>query len=282
MKVLVVGCLGMLGSDLMASFQSGFDVIGLDRPDIDISKSESCLAEVKKIEPEVIVNAAAFTKVDDCETNETEAFQVNGHGVGYLAKAADATGALLVHYSTDYIFDGNKKEPYEEDDIPNPQSAYGKSKLLGETVIRRFCSHHLILRTSWLFGAKGPNFIRTIVGAARKGIPLRVVNDQWGSPTYSKDLAAHTVKMIDAGCRGTYHVTNGGSCTWYDLASCAIEWAGVEGVKIEPVGTSDFPRPAPRPTNSVLANRRLESEGLPKMRPWPEAVREYVKGHLEL
>ncbi len=152
-----------------------------------------------------------------------------------------------MQYSTDYIFDGLKKEAYLEEDSPNPQSVYGKSKLAGEDSVRRYCPNHLILRTSWLFGRNGANFIRTIVHAAQQGAHLRVVNDQKGSPTYSKDLALFTRKMIESGCRGTYHVTNSGSCTWFDLASRAVEWAGLQAVPMAPVSTSEFQRPAPRP-----------------------------------
>jgi dTDP-4-dehydrorhamnose reductase len=280
MKVLIVGCLGMLGTDLMEAFSPLHDVIGYDRPEMDISQLEACLAGVKKLQPDVIVNAAAFAQVDDCETHEKEAFSVNGYGAGNLSEAAASTGSLLVHYSTDYVFDGTKKGAYQEGDIPNPKSIYGKSKLLGENLVRRNCPNHMILRTSWLFGQNGANFIRTIVGAAGKGRPLRVVNDQKGSPTYSRDLAAQTLKMISAGCRSTYHVTNSGSCTWYELASRAVEWAGIKGVSIAPVSTSEFPRPAPRPANSILANTRLEQEGIPLMRYWQAAAREYVENHL--
>jgi dTDP-4-dehydrorhamnose reductase len=195
--------------------------------------------------------------------------------------AAALVGALLVHYSTDYIFNGRKKGPYVEEDTPNPQSVYGKSKLLGETLIRRNCPDHLILRTSWLFGRNGSNFIRTILGAARKGNTLRVVNDQTGSPTYSRDLAEQTLAMIEADCRSTYHVTNSGACTWYGLASNALVWAGMENVPVTPVATSEYPLPAPRPANSVLANARLQREGLSQMRPWQRAAREYIELHLK-
>jgi dTDP-4-dehydrorhamnose reductase len=231
---------------------------------------------MQALRPDVVINAAAFTRVDDCETHKEEAFLINGQGAGNLAMAAASVNALLVHYSTDYIFDGLKKDAYLEADTPNPQSIYGKSKLLGEELIRQNCPSHLILRTSWLFGKNGPNFIRTIVGMARKGMPLRVVNDQKGSPTYSKDLAAHTLKMIDAGCRATYHLTNGGSCTWFELASKAIEWAAIKGISIVPVSTSEFPRPAQRPANSILDNAHLKRDGLPLMRHWQEAAREYI------
>jgi dTDP-4-dehydrorhamnose reductase len=280
MKVLVVGSRGMLGTDLMAVLSPAYDVRGVDLPDLDITQLEKCLAKVKELLPDILINAAAFTQVDRCETNEKDAFLINGYGAGNLAKAAAAAGSLLIHYSTDYIFDGLKQEPYLEEDVPNPKSVYGKSKLLGETLIREYCSKHMILRTSWLFGLNGANFIRTILDVARKGAPLRVVNDQKGSPTYSRDLAAHTRIMVEAGCRGTYHVTNSGSCTWYDLASCALEWAGIHTVPIAPVSTSEFPRPAQRPANSVLANSRLERDGLPSMRSWQLAAREYVEHHL--
>jgi dTDP-4-dehydrorhamnose reductase len=280
MKVLIVGCLGMLGTDLMETFGPLHDVTGFDRPELDISKPEACLAGVKEIEPDIVINAAAFTQVDECETREEEAFSINGHGAGNLSKAAASTGSLFVHYSTDYVFDGSKEGAYREDDAVNPQSVYGKSKLLGENLVRRNCPNHLILRTSWLFGRNGANFIRIILGAAQKGTPLRVVDDQKGSPTYSRDLAAQTLKMIAAGCRSTYHVTNSGYCTWFDLASRTLEWAGINGVPITPVSTSEFPRPAPRPANSTLANARLEQEGLDLMRSWQDAAREYIQNSL--
>jgi dTDP-4-dehydrorhamnose reductase len=267
----------MLGADLMEVFSPGNEVVGLDLPQIDITDPEQCLATVGKFQPDVILNAAAYTRVDDCETNPDKAFSVNGDGPGNLARAADKRNALLVHYSTDYVFDGQKEEPYLEEDSPNPQSVYGKSKLLGEDFVRRICRSHLILRTSWLFGRNGANFIRTIVGVAQKGAPLRVVNDQRGSPTYSRDLAAHTLKMIQARCRATYHVTNSGFCTWFELASHVVAWAGIQDLSIQPVTTAEFQRPAPRPANSVLANTHLERDGLPAMRSWKAAAKEYFE-----
>jgi dTDP-4-dehydrorhamnose reductase len=280
MKVLIVGCMGMLGSDLMARFGSCHQVRGVDQQEMDITRPEQCLEQIQDFRPDAVINAAALTKVDYCESNEREAFLVNGEGAGNLAKAAAECGALLVHYSTDYVFDGQKTGAYLEEDAPNPQSVYGKSKLLGEELVRRQCSDHLILRTSWLFGRNGRNFIRTIVDLARKGTPLRVVNDQRGSPSYSEDVASHTLRMVEAGCRYTYHLTNSGFCTWYDLAVKALEFMGMEGVPVTPVSTREFPRPAPRPANSVLANCRLERDGVPPLRPWQGAVREYIERHL--
>jgi dTDP-4-dehydrorhamnose reductase len=281
MRVLIIGNRGMLGTELMTVFSAVHDAVGFDLPELDITRLDHCLAKTEIFHPDVIINAAAFTRVDDCETREKEAFQVNAYGPGNLAKAAVAAGSLLVHYSTDYIFDGRKKEAYVEEDGPNPQSVYGKSKLLGENLIRENCSNHLILRTSWLFGRYGANFIRTIMDAARKGASLRVVNDQKGSPTYANDIAVHTRIMIEAGCRSTYHLTNSGSCTWYDLAQKSLEWAGLGNISIAPVPTSEYPRPAPRPANSVLANARLERDGISLMRPWQIAAQEYVERYLK-
>jgi dTDP-4-dehydrorhamnose reductase len=280
MKVLVVGSKGMLGSDLMAEFQSASDLLGMDLPEMDITRLDSCNRIIEEFRPDVIINASGFTRVDDCECNEKQAIAVNGEGPGNLAKAAANAGALLVHYGTDYVFDGLKANPYVESDTPNPQSIYGKSKLLGEELVRQNCPEHLILRTSWLFGANGPNFLKTIVNAARQGSSLRVVHDQKGSPSYSKDLSAHTRQIIEAGGRGIYHVTNSGACSWFELACKAVEWAGMSSVKIEPVTTADYPRPARRPKNSVLANTHLQRDGLPLMRNWQTAAKEYVERYL--
>lgn len=280
MKILIIGSKGMLGSDLLSEFGPTCNALGMDFPEIDIAKPDQCHKIVQEFLPNVIINAAAYTRVDDCETKEALAYAVNGEGPGNLAKAASVAGALLVHYGTDYVFDGLKENAYMEEDAPNPQNVYGKSKLLGEELIRQNCPDHLILRTSWLFGPNGPNFIKTIVNAARGGNPLRVVNDQRGSPTYTKDVAAHTMRMIKAGCRLTYHLTNSGVCTWHELASKALEWAGIN-IAIQAVSTDEFPRPAARPRNSVLANAHLKHDGLPLMRSWQSAAREYVEHSLK-
>ena len=273
----------MLGSELMAVFRNNpdaYETIGLDLPEIDITMPDSCRGAIDGFRPDVVINAAAFTRVDDCETRHDLAMSVNGDGAGNLAAASAAAGALFVHYGTDYIFDGGKTEGYKEDDAPGPSGVYGKSKLLGETLVRRNSPEHMIIRISWLFGANGANFIRTIVDAARKGNPLRVVNDQRGSPTYAKDVAAQTLKMIESGCRGTYHVTNGGDCTWYDLAVQVVAWAKIPDISITPVASSEYKRPAPRPAYSILTDTRLTREGLSRLRSWQDAAREYVEQYL--
>jgi dTDP-4-dehydrorhamnose reductase len=275
MRILIVGYRGMLGNDLVCAFKD-HEVLGLDLPEMDITDPVQCRRRVEQIRPDVTICAAAMTAVDYCEHHAKEAFLVNGDGPGFLAAAAAATGSFFVHYSTDYIFDGLGKAPYVEEDDPNPLSIYGKSKLLGEQRVRDQGSGHLILRTSWLFGIHGKNFIRTIVGAARQGLPLKVVKDQTGSPTYSRDLASMTARLLREGASGTYHVTNGGACTWYELARHALDCAGLPDIGIAPAGSADYGRPAPRPANSVLANARLLREGFAPMRPWQDAVREYV------
>ncbi len=277
MKVLIVGARGMLGTALVKAFSSSHQVQGVDLPGLDITDRDQCQRRAGEFSPDVIVNSAALTAVDYCEDHEEEAFRVNGEGAGNLAGAAAAIGAVLVYYSTDYVFDGLNSDAYLEEDPPNPQSVYGRSKWRGEELVRAHCPDHLILRTSWLFGENGKNFVATVLTAARSGQPLRVVNDQRGSPTYTRDLAGCTLRMLDAACRGTYHVTNGGSCSWFELAVRAVEWAGISDVRVTPVTSAEYPRPARRPPNSVLANARLDREGFPPMRPWPLAVQEYIK-----
>ncbi len=276
MKFLVTGSRGMLGSDLMGALGGGDGLRGYDIEDLDITDPVQCRMRVGEFRPDVILNAAALTRVDHCESHEEEAFRVNARGAGNLAELASESGALLVHFSTDYVFDGRKKEPYVEDDPTGPINVYGRSKLEGEVLIRLSGATHLIIRTSWLFGRDGVNFIRTILNAAQGNRQLRVVDDQRGSPTYTRDLATQTVKLLEAGCRGTYHVTNSGACTWHELARFSLKCADIQGIEVTPVATAAFPRPATRPANSVLANARLSREGLPLMRHWTEGVAEYV------
>jgi dTDP-4-dehydrorhamnose reductase len=280
MKILIAGSQGMLGSDLVECLNAGHQVLGLGRAQLDITNPDQCQRAVAEFKPGAVINAAAMTNVDYCESHEEECFRVNAQGTANLATAAAAAGSVFVHYSSDYVFDGTKTEPYREEDATNPLSVYGRSKLQGEELARSHCPSHLILRTSWVFGRNGKNFIRTIVGAAREGRPLRVVHDQRGSPSYTRDLAEHTRIMLEAGSLGTYHLTNSGACSWYELARLAIKYANLDQIEVSPVTTAEFPRPAPRPANSVLSNARLASKGFPLMRPWQEAAEEYVRTFL--
>ena len=231
--------------------------------DVDISDENAVMKIVKRERPSVLINAAAYTDVDGCEDNRDHAFAVNGSGPGYIAAACSEVGAIMVHYSTDYIFDGKKPE-YREDDPPNPLNIYGESKLRGEVLIRNNMEDYRIIRTSWLFGSHGKNFVDTILALSRQMPVVRVVNDQVGKPTYTIDLACKTPEIILLE-PGIYHITNEGHCSWYEFASAFIPNAVA-------CSTAEFPRKAKRPANSILKNSKTSP-----LRSWKEAVTEYVK-----
>jgi dTDP-4-dehydrorhamnose reductase len=230
---------------------------------MDISNENAVMRLVKQEGPSVLINAAAYTDVDGCEDNRDLAFAVNGEGPGYIAAACSEIGAILVHYSTDYIFDGTKPE-YREDDPPNPISIYGDSKVLGEISIKKNMEDFRIIRTSWLFGSHGKNFVDTILSLSRQIPEVRVVNDQIGKPTYTFDLAEATPDIISSK-PGIYHVTNDGQCSWYEFASSFIPNA-------IPCSSAEFSRRAQRPAYSVLVNTKTSP-----LRHWREAVEEYIK-----
>ena len=258
-KIVIFGANGMLGHALQRVFPKAHFV---GHRDVDITNENAVKKILKRERPAVIINTAAYTDVDACEDNCDHAFAVNGCGPGYIATACSETEAILVHYSTDYIFDGTKQE-YREDDLPNPLNIYGKSKLLGEVSIRKNMENYRIIRTSWLFGSHGRNFVDTILSLSRQVPDVRVVNDQIGKPTYTTDLAQATAGIIRSK-PGIYHITNDGQCSWYEFASSFIPNA-------IPCTSAEFPRKAQRPVYSVLANTKT-----PPLRHWREAVREYI------
>lgn len=259
-KIVIFGANGMLGHALQQVYPKAHY---FGHRDGEITNEDAVMKMVKRERPAVIINAAAYTDVDGCEDNRDHAFAVNGHGPGYIASACSEFGAILVHYSTDYIFDGTKPE-YREDDPPNPISIYGESKLLGEVSIRKNMEDYRIIRTSWLFGSHGKNFVDTILSLSRQTPEVRVVNDQIGKPTYTVDLA-HATPDIISHAPGVYHITNDGICSWYEFASAFIPNA-------TPCTTAEFPRKAKRPGYSVLANTKT-----PPLRHWRDAVREYIQ-----
>ena len=262
----------MVGSDLRDALAPRDEpVVALTKNDLDITDSRSVSACVAEARPDVIVNCAAYTKVDQAEAEESAACAVNGSAVEFLAQAANDAGALLVQLSTDFVFDGSKRTPYEPDDETRPLSAYGRSKLLGE-VAAAHAHEHLILRTSWLFGVHGPNFVEAIRRQVRLGNPLRVVNDQRGRPTYTPHLASAIVRLVDAGARGVVHYADAGECTWFDFAS-----AIAPEVTITPVGSDEFPRPAARPAYSVLSTESYERLTGVTPASWQEGLREYLR-----
>ncbi len=272
-KWLITGAGGMLGRDLVSALTArDEDVVALAKSDLDITDSrcvDECVAEKQ---PTIIVNCAAYTKVDDAETNEAAANAINGSSVELLARAANEAGALLVQVSTDFVFDGKKREPYDVTDATNPLSAYGRSKHLGE-IAAQHAEKRLIVRASWLFGVHGPNFVEAIRNQIRKGTnPLRVVDDQRGRPTYTPHLADAIIRLAMQDARGIVHYADEEECTWFDFA-CAI--AEGSDVTVKPVSSAEFPRPATRPAYSVLSTERYERITGVRPESWREGLREY-------
>jgi len=275
-KVLVTGIRGMLGSDVTAVFAPQARVFPADRSSLDITDPAACRRAVKSISPDMVINCAAFAKVDLCETAPETAFLVNAGGPANLALACRDFGALLVHISTDYIFGGVGSRPYREEDPAAPINVYGASKLAGEQAVTASGADHLIVRTAWLYGRAGPNFVDTILGLAAERERLAVVDDQWGSPTFTQDLARGLWSLIARGARGTVHVTNRGTCTWCTLARAALNFTGQDPERVCPVTAAAYPRPARRPAYSVLDTSRFAAITGENLRPWEEALREYL------
>ena len=278
MKILVMGHKGMLGSDLMAVLGRDHEVSGVDVGEFDITSAADCLRVIGEFNPAVVVNAAAYTDVDGCETNRDACFAVNAEGVLNVALACRDRGAKVVHYSTDYVFDGTKMEPYLEDDPCRPINAYGASKRKGEEHLIETVESHVLIRTAWLYGRQGKNFVKAILAKAREEGVLRVVDDQVGSPTCSLDLAQATKILIELDCRGTYHVTNRGVCSWYQFAQRILEFAQASGVTVEPIKSHELNRKAARPAYSVLSNRKFMEATKKTMRPWQVALNDYLTG----
>ena len=276
---LVIGARGMLGTDLMKVLErAGIDAVGLDNEDVDIVQQDSVERALAMYEPRLIINVAAFTDVDGCESRTELAFAVNAIGPENLARAAGRVGALLLHISSDYVFDGKKTCPYVEDDPMSPVGVYARSKAEGEIRIRRLLpENHCIVRTQWLFGMNGRNFVEAILAAAQTRGMLSVVNDQHGSPTYTRDLAGALIGLCRIGYRGTIHVTNSGHTTWYDFAVRIVRSLGLSSVRVEPLRSSDLGRPAPRPLYSVLDTSRYVAVAGAPLRTWEEALDEYLE-----
>lgn len=274
---MVTGAGGMVGTDVTEELLSrGEDVIAVAKSDLDITDSRLVEAFVREKRPTIIVNCAGYTRVDDAEANEKVATAINGSAVELLASAANRVDALLVHLSTDFVFDGSKRSPYEVNDPTAPLSAYGRSKLLGEFAARH-ANRHLVIRAAWLFGTSGPNFVEAIRNQIREGTnPLRVVNDQRGRPTYTPHLANAILRLTrNDDARGIVHYADEGEATWYDFAVAIVEELGVD-TEVVPVSTEEFPRPARRPAYSVLSTERYERLTGVKPESWREGLREYL------
>lgn len=277
MKVLLLGVKGMLGSDLLTQFRYRHDVVGMDIEEINIVNESECRRAVKEVQPQLVINAAAYTNVDKCETDKEQCFAVNAEGIKNIAKACADKNILIIHYSTDYVFDGNGTRPCTEDDPCNPINTYGASKLAGEHHLRLLTDNFIIIRTAWLYGAKGKNFAQTILEKARANGKLTVVNDQTGSPTSSRDLAAATELLVDKNARGIFHVTNRGSCTWFDFAKKILQEARLDNVELLPIKSAELTRAARRPDYSVLSMQKFMNVTGKIMQPWQLAYVDYYK-----
>jgi dTDP-4-dehydrorhamnose reductase len=273
MRLLVTGAAGMLGRDVVAAAgDAGHEAVALARADLDITDPAAVKAAVRAAEPAAVINCAAWTDVDGAETAEAQATAVNGDGAGHLAAAAASAGALLVHVSSDYVFTGTASEPYREDAPTGPQGAYGRSKLAGEHAVAAAGGRSAIVRSAWLFGPQGKNFVDTMrrLGAEREEIA--VVDDQVGCPTYTGHLAPALVQVAERGLTGVLHVAGGGRCSWFDLAVATFEESGI-ACRVRRQSTADLGRPAPRPAFSVLESTRADAPTLP---PWRDGLRAHL------
>ncbi|NUP24034.1 MAG: dTDP-4-dehydrorhamnose reductase [Streptomyces sp.] len=279
MKWLVTGAGGMLGHDTVAELHArGERVTGLDHTALDITSLSSVDRALAAHHPDVVVNCAAYTAVDDAEKNEARALRVNGDGPRLLARACAAHEARLIHVSTDYVFAGDARTPYSEDDPPGPRTAYGRTKLAGERgVLDELPAASAVVRIAWLYGAHGRSFVRTMIGLEASRPTVDVVDDQHGQPTWTADVATTIADLgprVGADATGVLHATNSGEATWYDLAREVFRLLGADPDRVRPVTSEAFPRPAPRPAYTVLAHCRRQEFGLAPARDWRIALHE--------
>ncbi|MBQ2654240.1 MAG: dTDP-4-dehydrorhamnose reductase [Methanobrevibacter sp.] len=276
MKILITGSNGMLGHDLIEVLKDNHELVLTTSKTLDITDKNKTIDIIKENNPDVVINSAAYTDVDGCETNQDLAYAVNGEGVKNLALACKEVDCPLVHISTDYVFDGTARDPIAEDGEIGPISIYGKSKLKGEEAIQEILDKYFIVRTAWLYGINGKNFPKTMLELAKNHSEITVVYDEVGTPTYTPDLAQAISKLIETDYYGIYHITNSGSCCWCEFAKYIFEIAGYD-VNVVPVTASEFSRPAPRPSYSVLKNKKWLDNGFEPLRDYKEAISEYVE-----
>lgn len=276
MKILITGAKGMLGNALCKELSKQYEVIGFGHNDCDITQRDQVIAKVNQVQPEVIIHTAAFTGVDACEFKPDRAYDVNAKGTESIAIASQQVEALLIYISTDYVFDGEKKEPYLENDEPKPLSAYGKSKLEGEKFVQSILKRYLIIRSSWLFGRGRKNFVDTIIERAKEENILSIVSDKFGSPTYTVDLAKAIRGLLTADIYGIYHITNSGYCSWYEYAQKILEYAAIKDVKLIPITLGELNLKAPRPRYSILDNSRYYKITAESLRSWQDALKEHL------
>ncbi|MBI2956349.1 MAG: dTDP-4-dehydrorhamnose reductase [Acidobacteria bacterium] len=282
MRILLLGAGGQLATDIAAAL-TGDKIIPLTHAELDICDAAEVRQRVESLRPDCIVNTAAFHRVDECEEQPERSFGVNAVGVYHLARAAGAVGAILVHFSTDYVFDGAQRAPYRETDRPNPLSVYAISKRAGELIVERYCEKYFLIRTCGLYGRagsrarQGSNFVEDMLRLAREGKPIRVVTDQVLTPTSTADLAQKLVPLLHSTHFGLYHMTNAGECSWYEFAREIFRLAGLQP-DLQPTTQAELARKARRPPYSVLDNYNYRAAGFDDFRPWQEALADYLHG----
>jgi dTDP-4-dehydrorhamnose reductase len=291
-KILITGKNGQVGWELQRALASFGQIIAIDAEEMDLADADAIRRTVREVRPDIIVNPAAYTAVDKAESDPNLAMAVNGTAAGIFAEESKRLGAVLVHYSTDYVFDGDKVAPYSESDVPNPQSVYGKTKFAGEQAIRASGCNYLILRTSWVYGVHGANFVKTILRLAKERDELRIVADQFGAPTWARDLAQATAAAL--GCRENnawdrnlsdlYHLTAAGRTNWHQFAEEIVRQArkydsalAAKQLTINAITTSEYPVPAKRPANSVLANDKIRDTFGIVLPVWQDSLAECVR-----
>jgi dTDP-4-dehydrorhamnose reductase len=278
--VFVSGWDGLLGATLLPRLREGHEVQGFGIRDSDVCDRVYIQDRVASFRPEVVLHLAAYTAVDRCEAEPEEAFRVNEEGSRTVALAAESVGALVIAISTDFVFDGESDRPYREEDPTGPLSVYGRSKLAGEQAVAASASRWAVVRSAWLYGAGGPNFVETILRLLSERETLSVVADQVGSPTHTEDLARALVILAQGGGHGVYHVVNRGQASWCDLAREAARLAGLDPARILPATTGEIGRPAPRPRYSVLDSHRVQREFGLEFPTWEEALQQYMRGRI--
>lgn len=284
--ILITGASGVLGRALVKRLESKYKVAALTRKDCDVTDSKKVASVFLRLRPNIVIHTAAFTDVDGCQKDSQRAYAINAQGTYAIAKNAQSAGAMLIYLSTDYVFSGRKKTPYREEDRPGALSIYAKTKLKGEQIVEKLVKRHIIIRTSWLFGKGKTNFIDTVLKLARGPRPFKIVSDKYACPTDVYDLAMAIEEMIDLIIRadnrqdkfyGTYHITNSGFCSWYEYAKFILRAAKLKSIKIKPIPMCEMPFLARRPVFSVLDNSKYRRTFKLRLRPWQDAVKEYIE-----
>lgn len=279
MKIAIIGADGQLGTDLLKTLKDD-EVLPLYYPHFDVTKPEKAKKILSKLKPEILINTSAYHKVDECEDNPQESFRVNSIAVRDLALICRELEFIIVHFSTDYVFDGKKKSPYIEEDMPNPLSVYAVSKLAGEYFIRNLLQKYFLIRTCGLYGeagcwGKGTNFVDAMISLAKKGNPLKIVNDQRVTPTSTAELAVRVRELIQTNHYGLYHLTNEGHCTWFEFTEAIFSLIG-EKPQLIPIDSETYAAKAQRPGYSVLENKKAKEIGLTDFSPWTKALKDYL------